>query len=218
MGLIEGLQTVREGLVALQRPSHTSIKFQDDIIRFIESHAASGRSLIEVGCYHGGMTVQMAFAAKALGLEFNVIDINHHYLGVAADTADRFQLADAVHFHAMDLATFVRNSPAMPRAALVFVDGDHRYDGVVADLRAIRSMSPVPFAAAFHDYSLRYADGPLTNVRVDQAIHDEWGRELAGEPIGEIARADGPLRTLPGEDRHYHAMGEPEGLLVRLAQ
>ena len=77
----------------------------------------------------------------------------------------------------MDLPTFVQNSPDYHKPVLVFVDGDHRYDGVVADIRAIRSLATQPYACAFHDFSLRYADGSLIDVRVDRAIKDELGPE-----------------------------------------
>lgn len=209
------LANLRQAIDQIDRSSHTSIKFQDDLIGFIISNKDRGGGIIEVGCYHGGLTAQLAYVAKETGLPFDVIDIDHHYLTVAADTVERVGLKGVASFHAMDLPTFLRNKTFTTSPLLVFVDGDHRYAGVVTDIRAIRTIRPAPFACAFHDFSLRYADGPLTDVRVDRAILDEFGSSVVLNPIGEIAGA-GKLRTVPAEDRHFHETGKPEGVLIRL--
>jgi hypothetical protein len=209
------LEAVRSKLKTLERASHTTDRFQDQILSFIEQNQAQGHSIIEVGCYHGGLTAQLALVARTYGLDLHVVDIDAHYLGVAADTVAQCGLEGAAKFHLMDLATLVA-STRLGLHVLVFVDGDHRYDGVVADIKAIRSMNPAPFACAFHDFSLRYADGPLTDVRVDRAVLDEFGRSVELLPIGEIAGESLILRTEPGEDRHYHESGMPEGVVIRL--
>lgn len=206
---------IRLKLAEIDRSSHTSTKFQDDLLAFVDKHCFSGFSVVEVGCYLGGLTAQLALAAKQAGLGFDVIDIDHGFLNIAADTVAQVGLTEHVRFHAMDLATFVRNSPDYRKPMLIFVDGDHRYDGVVADIRAIRSFRSLPHACAFHDFSLRYADGPLTDVRVDCAILDEFGSDVALTPIGEIA-GHGVLRTEPADDRHFHAMGQSEGVIIVL--
>ena len=209
------LANLREAVDQIDRSSHTSLKFQDDLLGFILSNKDRGGGIIEVGCYHGGLTAQLAYVAKETGLPFDVIDIDHHYLNVAADTVDRVGLKGHAKFHAMDLPTFLRNSKLQTRPLMVFVDGDHRYAGVVADIRAIRAVRPAPFSCSFHDFSLRYADGPLTDVRVDRAILDEFGPLVRLVPIGEVAGA-GKLRTVPAEDRHFHESGKSEGVIIEL--
>jgi hypothetical protein len=209
----QNIDRIRGKLTQIGRSSHTTVKFQDDLIEFIERNSFNGFSLIEVGCYMGGLTAQLAYVAKKLLLTFDVIDIDHHFINIATDTVNQVGLADAVRFNAMDLTTFARSSPGYRKPALVFVDGDHRYDGVVADIRAIRSFTTLPYACAFHDFSLRYADGALTNVRVDRAIYDEFGPQVALTPIGETA-GHGVLRTEAGEDRHFHERDQPEGVII----
>lgn len=206
---------IREELVKMDQASHTSLKFQNDLLTFIEKNHAKGQSLIEVGCYKGGLTAQIAYAAKKFGLSFDVIDIDHAFINISANAIERVGLTGYVNFHAMDLASFVKNSPNYGTPALVFVDGDHQYDGVVADIRAIKAFPKTPYACAFHDFSLRYADGNLANVRVDLALYDEFGSDAPLVPIGEIA-GDGQLRTQPGEDRHFHEIGKSEGVIIVL--
>ncbi len=209
---------IRKKMAEIGSTSHTSIKFQDDLLRWIAEAAPHGESIIEVGCYKGGLTSQIAYAAKQLGLVFDVIDIDHHYLNVAAAAVAAVGLQDYARFHAMDLASFVEKTGGQGKVALVFVDGEHRYHGVVADCRAIKTFSAIPHAAVFHDYSLRYADGELSDVRVDLGIKDEFGDSVRLVPIGELAGAPGSsLRTQPGEDRHYHQIDTSEGVVVLLA-
>ncbi len=209
------LAHLRQNIDEIDRSSHTSLRFQDDLLDFILQNREKGGGLIEVGCYHGGLTAQLSFIAKKVGLAFDVIDIDPHYLKVAADTVCRVGLEGVPTFHEMDLSSYVRASAFSSGPLMVFVDGDHRYEGVVEDIRAIRSISPAPFSCAFHDFSLRYADGPLTIVRVDRAILDEFGDSVSLIPIGEVA-GDGLLRTSPQEDRHYHESGAPEGVIIKL--
>lgn len=211
------LSDIRRELDAIGRFSHTSRKFQDDLLDFIAQHHDRGGSVIEVGCFHGGLTVQLADAVRRHGLSLDVVDIDKGYLATARDTVTRFGLQDSVDFHKTDLAGFLASRRYETPPALVFIDGDHRYDGVVADIRAVRAMPELPYACAFHDFSLRYADGPLTNVRVDRAILDEFGADAPLRQIGVIAGVGG-LRTVPEADRHYHETGQPEGVLIVLSE
>ncbi|MDP3898900.1 MAG: class I SAM-dependent methyltransferase [Mesorhizobium sp.] len=210
---VDGIRAI---LRRIGHSSQTSDKFQDDVLRFIAENHASGGSIIEIGCYHGGFTAQLACLARTFGLQFDVIDIDRANLKMAAHAVAMNGLASHARFHKMDFAKFVRRSRNPARPVLVFVDGDHRYQGVVADIKAIRSMAQRPFACAFHDFSLRYADGPLTIVRVDRAIFDMFGADVALTPVGEIAGQGATLRTVPEADRHFHQPGQPEGVIVRL--
>jgi hypothetical protein len=207
------LGRVRTQLKELGRDSHTTQIFQDNLIDFIIENRDKGKNIIEVGCYKGGLTAQLAWVAKELGVKVDVIDIDNHYLNVTAETVNLFGLNEYVRFHACDLTTFVRNSPTYEKPIVAFIDGDHRYQGVVEDIRAIQSFPIRPYSAVFHDFSLRYSDGILNDVRVDRAILDEFGDLVHLRPIGEIA-GRGTLRTLPAEDRHFHEEGQPEGVIV----
>ncbi|MCV0396064.1 MAG: class I SAM-dependent methyltransferase [Rhizobiaceae bacterium] len=212
----DDINAIRETLRGMGQASQTSTTFQDDVLRFVADNAGKGASIVEIGCYHGGFTAQLARLAREFALAFDVIDIDAGNLDKAAGALEATGLSDHARLHRTDFKRFVRRSRAYPAPVLVFVDGDHRYKGVVADIRAIMAMKPRPYACAFHDFSLRYADGPLTNVRVDRAILDEFGKDVPLIPVGETAGEGKTLRTAPGADRHFHEKGMPEGVIVVL--
>jgi len=209
------IMEIRDKMNRIGCASHTSVKFQDDLLKTIAESSPFGEAIIEIGCYKGGMTSQIAYAAKKLRLSFDVIDIDHHFLNVAAEAVAAVGLQDNVRFHAMDFAQFSALMHDKLKISLIFIDGDHRYDGVVSDCRAIKRFDVPPHAAVFHDFSLRYADGDLTDVRVDLAIKDEFGNQPRVKPIGELAGSPSSnLRTVPAEDRHYHESGTSEGVVL----
>lgn len=215
--VIEGIPEIRQKLLEHNRASQTSEKFQDDILQFIIDNKDQGHSIIEVGCFYGGFSSQLAFVAKMCNLTLDVIDIDKGYLNHAADTLEKVGLRSHATMNLMPFSEFVQVKAEHPKPVLVFIDGDHRYDGVVADIRAMRQLHNQPFACAFHDYSLRYADGPLTIVRVDQAVHDEFPADTDFQFIGTIAGEAGLSRTEPsGADRHFHERGKSEGVLITL--
>jgi hypothetical protein len=208
------IEAVRDKLVEIGNYSHTSTKFQDDLINCARAFAGQGNCLIEVGCFRGGLTAQFAAIAQVLGQEVHVIDIDAGYLEVAQQSVQTTVGATNVAFHLSDFAAFAARADERIRASLVLIDGDHRYAGVVADIHALFAMPVRPFAAAFHDFSLRYATPTLADVRVDRALSDSLGEGFPHTPIGEVARPGGFLTVTPGEDGHYHELDCPEGVLV----
>lgn len=213
--MIDDLDGVRRTLSAMGNHSHTTDRFQQDLRRCIESFAGHGDCLIEVGCYRGGMTAQFAWLGRRLGQHVHVVDIDPGYLEVARQSVEATSELGHVSFHLCDFAAFARDAGAGIRPSFALIDGDHRYDGVVADIRALQAMPTPPHGVAFHDYSLRYASEELADVRVDRALHDTLGEDVPHLPLGEVSRAGGPLRTAPrGADRHFHALGFSEGVLL----
>jgi len=68
--------------------SLTSRKFQYDVLNFIVEHAGNGDHVIEVGCYLGGLTGQIAYLTSTLGIKFSVIELNCRRTGSSpADSA-----------------------------------------------------------------------------------------------------------------------------------
>jgi hypothetical protein len=74
-------------------------------------------------------------------------------------------------------------------------------------------MKPKPYAAAFHDFSLRYSIRELQDVRVDKGVCDALDNAIY-RPIGEVAGQGRILQTTPGVDSRYHEPGTPEGVLL----
>lgn len=207
------LERIRALLDAEGNHSHTSRKFQDDLLFYAKEFATCGNCLIEVGCFKGGLTAQLAYVARELGQRLEVIDIDSGYLEVAR-AAVKLAGKVPVNFNHCDFSTFAAEAGSQVQPTLILIDGDHRYDGVTADIRALYDMRSRPFSAAFHDFSLRYTTEELSSVRVDRALVDAFGQNFQHNKIGEIAGAGQSLRTIPGEDGHYHQAGYSEGVLV----
>jgi hypothetical protein len=95
----------------------------------------------------------------------------------------------------------------------VFIDADHTYDYVRADLESLYHLPARPVNAAFHDYSLRSEKPELSNLGVDRAIHDVWGAQARLIRIGQQFDDDQPKVSATGS--YYEANGT-EGVFVRL--
>ncbi|MDB5415458.1 MAG: hypothetical protein JWR10_3793 [Rubritepida sp.] len=209
------LLAAREKLRELGNHSHTTEKFQNDLVHYAEAFASQGNSLIEVGCFRGGLTAQLALIGKRLGQHLHVVDIDAGYLEVARQSVKAISGTRNVTFHLCDFATFTKRAGRKVRSSLTLIDGDHYYKGVVADIRALLAMPIRPFGVAFHDYSLRYASPELSEIRVDRALHDTLGEDFPHIPIGEMSRPGGPLQMNPaGKDVHFHQEGCSEGVLI----
>ncbi|ANN79909.1 class I SAM-dependent methyltransferase [Bordetella flabilis] len=209
------INTVRKTLNEMGNHSHTTQKFQDDLLDYISAYATQGDCLIEVGCFRGGLTAQFAWLGKQLGQHVHVIDIDPGYMQIAGEAIEATSDTSNVSFHLCDFTTFVNGEGRDIRPSFALIDGDHYYDGVVADIKALLSMKTRPAGVAFHDFSLRYADPDLSKIRVDLALTDTLGKDFPHRKLGEISREGGPLRTKPQDDNsHYHEVGYSEGVLV----
>lgn len=210
----KSIAEIRAELDELGNISHTSIAFQDDILRIIETKKDRGGCVIEVGCYRGGLTAQIATVCQTLQKQFYAVDINANYLSVAKDSVARAVEQDNTNYFVGNLTEFYASGILVDDPILVFLDGDHRYPGVVKDITAILESKRPPYAVAFHDFSLRYVTPELADVRVDRAIHDNFGAAVHLDPLGEIAGSGQTARTEPQPDGHYHEIGQPEGVLL----
>ena len=212
---MDQIQEIRQQLSKLGNFSHTTDKFQNDLLHHARAYSTEGNCLIEVGCYRGGLTAQFAWLGKQLGQHVHVIDIDPGYLQVARESVQETTDESNVTFHLCDFATFIKGDGRGINPSFALIDGDHYYKGVVADITALLSMQTRPAGVAFHDFSLRYADPELSQIRVDLALKDTLGHDFPHTPIGELSRQGGPLRTKPGADNsHFHQEGFSEGVLV----
>jgi hypothetical protein len=209
------LEQIRARLAADGNHSHTTRKFQDDLLSFAEKFAAYGNTVIEVGCWRGGLSAQFAYLARKLGQRCAIIDIDETYLNYARAAVEMAGSSDFVSFHHGDFKSFVAAADPKMRPTLVLIDANHQYDAVVADIGTLYSMPSVPYSAAFHDFSLRYSFPQLSDVRVDLALHHAFGQDFEHVDIGELAAPGGTLRLTPHQDNgHYHAQGYSEGVLI----
>ncbi len=121
----------------------------------------------------------------------------------------------STHFFRGSLKSFLSQPRWSQRCLLAFLDGDHRYEGVTGDIRAlVLSRLARPLSIAFHDYSLRSKDASLPDILVDKAIRDVLGHEVV-VPLGELAGLSS-LVTEPSAETYqsYYDKGGVEGVLV----
>src|SRR5437868_4579187 len=134
---LKSIQQIREELSKSGDHSHTSFVFQDDLLNFIADNSSVGDLVVEVGCYRGGMTAQLAFTCSALGKHLYVVDIDQTNIDLTRSNVDRIIGANHTKYFKGDLSEFYQSELLKKEAILVFIDGDHRYSGVVKDIRAV---------------------------------------------------------------------------------
>jgi hypothetical protein len=147
--------------------SWTTVTFQNQLLSFVELNADRGDFVIEVGCARGGMTSQLAYLTSELGKEIYVVDVDQSMLDNAAKALKEStgSIPESTHFFRGNLKSFLSQPRISDRCILAFIDGDHRYNGVIKDVRALLGGRLArPLSIAFHDYSLRYDLKSLANV------------------------------------------------------
>jgi hypothetical protein len=211
---------IRSNLHANACHSWTTVTFQNQLLSFVQLNAEWGDFVIEVGCARGGMTSQLAYLTSELGKELYVVDVDQTMLDHAARALKEStgSLPQSTHFYRGSLKSFLSQPRISDRCILAFIDGDHRYDGVLQDIRALlKGHLARPLSIAFHDFSLRYDLESLANVRVDHAVRDALKNEIL-LPLGELSG----LSSLTSEptsatQQAYYYKGGSEGVLVTLA-
>ena len=207
------ISRIRDRLRALEIRSLTSQKFQDDLLRLAEAHVSSGDCLIEVGSFHGGLTAQLACAAKSLDTWLDVVELSEEMIGRTRRAVEACGHPERVRYHCTGLDAFVRQAGVSIKPALVFLDADHSYEAVKSDIRAVYELPNRPEIFAFHDYSLRYAGEWADKINVARAINELLPADRLIK-IGDKPGIHPDLRTTPQSDGHYHQEGEPEGVYV----
>ena len=195
--------------------SWTSEQFRDDVVEFLIENRHRGAGVIEVGTWKGGMTAELAAVCRRLGWPLWSIDSEPGCVDATADLLQRLGLRDAVSLYRGTLAGFAEENRLAQKPVLAIIDGSHRYDAVVEDIRSLYRLPVLPHAAAFHDYSLRH---PTTNERVSDAVRDRFGADVAIRPVGFRIHANGPhpTRDCPAADGHWWEAPGLEGAIVEL--
>ena len=111
----------------------------------LAKHSAPGAAIVEIGRFKGGTTLMLASAlpdgAELWSYDLHVAlraDMSGPRLDAELRTAlDRYGLSDRVHLVVGDSRT--AEPPPRP-CALVFVDGDHTYEGARADYERWREL------------------------------------------------------------------------------
>jgi len=195
--------------------SLTSYKFQDDILSFILENQARGDCVIEVGCFYGGLSAQIAHIAQKIGKALYIVDVSETCLAKARETVEAIAPKADVYYHCGSFASFVAEQLNQIKPIVVFIDGDHTFEGVTADIYSLYQMQPMPHAAVFHDFALRVPTADYL-AGVKEAIYATLGQDFIHTPFGEIAGEGSTIHTEnnPGEDGHYHLSGFPEAVMI----
>jgi hypothetical protein len=130
--------------------------------------------ILEIGTHKGRSTVLLATAQRDSGYDGVVVsmDISDEFLAEARAT-----LAEAGLGSRVLLVQGTRTAltgvlpPLVP--SLVFVDGDHTYEGVARDLAALEPIVPTGAVIAMHDFAGYDAEDPFW-IQVEEATRDSW--------------------------------------------
>ena len=143
----------------------------------------SGAAILEVGVYGGRSAVVELRGAVAAsndrGLplpQYYGLDIDPAFFDRAAKTLNDAGLTDRALLYHGDLRRFLREIPITP--TMVFVDGDHSYEGVWADLNTLATALAPGTPVLCHDYM------GIEGVR--RAV-DEWIGRGGYAPMGTFA-------------------------------
>lgn len=191
--------------------SWTSREYQEAIHAVLLDKALSPGSVVEVGCYKGGLSAQLAYFCKLLNKKFTFIDVNQNYLDSTENLLKDLGLDKNTKGFLGSFSDYMSNHGVEKPISLAVIDGDHDYDATKTDIHAL--LSSPPQWAIFHDYSLRSFN---TNENVQKAIEEP----LAGcqkTKIGTQFNGVGhPTKDNPYKDGHYWEVPGSEGIKVKI--
>ncbi|MBM3227341.1 glycosyltransferase [Candidatus Peribacteria bacterium] len=153
-----------------------------EVLKLYALAFAAKHCIVEVGCYAGKSTTVLACGARdsGKGVPLVSIDISPRHIAHAQQ---------AVGEHARYPCTFLTGRSCdvlgqLPSAPdLVFIDGNHSYEGAREDLRAFDGMLRPEGTIALHDYCIPHNTDPLDrDHNVMQAQRDALDRRYS--PIG----------------------------------
>jgi predicted O-methyltransferase YrrM len=114
--------------------------------------ALKPKTVVEIGCYHCVTTTQLGLAMKASAHEGRIyaVDIDPSALKVGQEILKNHGVLDCVE---LVLGSCEERGllEAVPEADLVFIDGDHSYEGVKRDWETWSGRISKRGIAAFHD-------------------------------------------------------------------
>ena len=160
-------------------------------------------TIVEIGRYKGGSTLLLAAAMPAdARLHSYDLHVKQSYLYSGADldreleeALRRYGLADRVELHVADSHAA---APPADRCHLVFVDGDHSYEGVRADYEHWRSTLPPGGHIVFHD-AAAWGDLSVAHDEIERVMREierddaAWLERRGGAgTLLHFVRTDGP--------------------------
>lgn len=150
----------------------TSRRFRMELHDLV-ANAPDAGDVVEIGAFRGGSTVFLADACARSGRSLHVVDLSSDFLAIARANVSEVRPDAHVHYFNGTAEAFFERFSVDP-FFLVFIDADHRYDAVRADIDAVKTARKPPRWWLFHDYSLRGTARDRWTIRVDRAIRDAF--------------------------------------------
>jgi hypothetical protein len=207
------LRAIREYTRGEGKFSWTSDAYQKDIVELVKKQP-SGGCLVEVGCFRGGLSAQLAYMCRVYGHQFVYIDIDASAILSTVNLLTDLGISVYTRAYHGTLQTFAESFSIQKTIPLLVLDGDHEYAMVKKDIQTIFALPKMPEQIIFHDYSLR---SESTGENVQRAIEEMLpGRTVS--PVGQIYSGTGhPTKDAPQPDGHYWEVPGSEGALVVLS-
>jgi SAM-dependent methyltransferase len=209
------LATIRQVALNEKSQSLTSERYQDDIISFVHQNSKSGKGIVEVGCFKGGLSAVLALVCKTFNWPFCVIDISEEHINYTKSLLTKLGFVNDVHFFVGPLERFALEVSLANASLLAVIDGCHHQANVIYDIAALYNLNKRCYAAVFHDFSLRYigeSQGPFA-TGVDVSIYECFGHTYPLQRIGIQFQEE---KVAP--DGSYFLKGGSEGAILVLPE
>jgi hypothetical protein len=155
----------------------------EDVFNLYKFASSNGRVILEIGTFQGKSTTVLlrgALSNPGQGRPtLYSIDINADYSSLGRGTLVRQGLDEYAIFFTGTLQTITAQYRLLA-PTLIFVDGDHTYEGVRKDTKILSTLAFSGTPILFHDY--KNPDTPGVTSAVDEWIRDGFAEMI--ENIG----------------------------------
>lgn len=208
LALIEGIAEHRG------HESMTTLKYRDNLIRYILSTTGKCKGIVELGIFRGGISVLLAHICRRFRWPLYLVDISPDFISVTKELIGSLMPTDHVVFFEGTLRTFAKEVE-LRETPLIIVDGDHSVRGVLEDICGIYELNLRPFAAIFHDFSLRQDEA---DWGVARAICRSFGPKVPMIRIGQqfVEGFSYCTKESPSAEGVYWDDDGSEGVIIEL--
>ena len=162
-------------MVNIEKAKQIDGWMSDSELHWLASMAQKSKVIIEVGCYHGRSTRALADNTSGIVHAVDPWDGIYH----KDDNSVHFVLTDGDYdiflYNTRNLSNIIIHRGTLSdlidtdiKADFIFIDGDHRYEGVKSDILNARKLLVKDGILAGHDYI--YNEWPGVRKAVDELI------------------------------------------------